>query len=326
MKRGFTLIELLVVIAIIGVLVGLLLPAVQQAREAARRVACTNKLKQVGIALHSYESSCRSFPPGSVTTKVGDPDVYFTGWAIEILPYMEHISLFQKYRQDLPNNDPANDEVRDFSLDLMNCPTHSPELNPVMINPWSINTHAAHSSYRAVGGVMAHTNNAASEDGYSCWSLGNFPATQQWLSLRGVMHRTVNNSTNPVHSKERIKNVVDGLSKTLMVGEYHSQVTSKQEHNNVGTYWSSSFRYHAIGQATNGPLLPMMRQTDRVKCLGNAVPPSSGYHCNRSFGSNHSGNGINFVRCDGSVEYVAAGVSDTVYRALCTIAGSEAGL
>src|SRR5213080_4712926 len=106
-RRGFTLVELLVVIAIIGVLVALLLPAVQQAREAARRMTCTNNLKQIGIALHNHHDVKLNFPPGALNTGHNGTPVYTT-WTVEILPFMEQQALFQQYRQDLFNSDPIN--------------------------------------------------------------------------------------------------------------------------------------------------------------------------------------------------------------------------
>src|SRR5215813_10206227 len=100
--RGFTLVELLVVIAIIGVLVALLLPAVQQAREAARRMSCTNNLKQIGIALHNHHDVKLMFPPGGMQTGHNGTPCYTT-WTIEILPFMEQQAIYQQYRQDLLN-------------------------------------------------------------------------------------------------------------------------------------------------------------------------------------------------------------------------------
>src|SRR5206468_9075071 len=102
---GFTLVELLVVIAIIGVLVALLLPAVQMAREAARRMQCSNNLKQIGIALHNHHDVKLTFPPGALNTGHNGTPVYTT-WTVEILPFMEQQALYQQYRQDLLNTDP----------------------------------------------------------------------------------------------------------------------------------------------------------------------------------------------------------------------------
>jgi prepilin-type N-terminal cleavage/methylation domain-containing protein len=97
---AFTLVELLVVIAIIGVLVALLLPAVQSAREAARRMQCTNNLKQVGIALHNHHDVLQVFPPGQVHTSAsGEP--YTTTWGIELLHYLEQANLQARYDKTL---------------------------------------------------------------------------------------------------------------------------------------------------------------------------------------------------------------------------------
>jgi prepilin-type N-terminal cleavage/methylation domain-containing protein len=99
-KRAFTLIELLVVIAIIGVLIGLLLPAVQAAREAARRMQCSNNLKQIGLALHNYADTYNNtFPPAYTTDKSGKPGL---SWRVLILPYLEEQDLYKQFHLDEP--------------------------------------------------------------------------------------------------------------------------------------------------------------------------------------------------------------------------------
>jgi prepilin-type N-terminal cleavage/methylation domain-containing protein/prepilin-type processing-associated H-X9-DG protein len=103
-RAGFTLVELLVVIAIIGILVGLLLPAVQSAREAARRMSCGNNLKQLGLALHNYEGTHKSFPPGAVWGAGPAPHTlpYHHTWMVMILPYMEQQPLYDSIDKRLP--------------------------------------------------------------------------------------------------------------------------------------------------------------------------------------------------------------------------------
>ncbi len=128
-RRGFTLIELLVVIAIIAVLIALLLPAVQQARESARRTHCSNNLKQLGIALHTYHDRHQMFPPGfSRRAATGGPSsaAYNSGfgWAALALPELEQLPLFETLRPHLgspPQNAPA--DLITIRLDVMLCPS-----------------------------------------------------------------------------------------------------------------------------------------------------------------------------------------------------------
>src|SRR3954451_14377163 len=96
-RAGFTLVELLVVIAIIGVLVALLLPAVQTAREASRRMKCTNQLRQIAIACHNVHDTTGYMPSGHKLTVNGTTYVYYLPWGVQILPYMEQDALFKQY-------------------------------------------------------------------------------------------------------------------------------------------------------------------------------------------------------------------------------------
>jgi prepilin-type N-terminal cleavage/methylation domain-containing protein len=140
-KTGFTLIELLVVIAIIAVLVALLLPAVQQAREAARRSQCKNNLKQIGLALHNYESSMQILPFGVLgTTGTASLTNPLHTWHSQILPYVEQPALFAAYRFDRPHSDPLNQVTVLTKIPVFLCPSH-PDHNPVS-NLWGQNHYA----------------------------------------------------------------------------------------------------------------------------------------------------------------------------------------
>lgn len=138
-KNGFTLVELLVVIAIIGVLIALLLPAVQQAREAARRIQCTNQQKQLGLALHNYHDTFGSFPPAAIWLGTGTqaPESGRDGnwgatWALMLLPFIEQDNLHAQYNFGViarnGNATSGNNQVTRQRPDAFNCPSH-PEVS-----------------------------------------------------------------------------------------------------------------------------------------------------------------------------------------------------
>src|SRR5262249_52782895 len=129
-RPGFTLVELLVVIAISGVLVGLLLPAVQKVREAANRMACTNNLKQIGLALHNFaDTNAGRFPPAKVAgpaPQAGGPWPTNHGWGPFLLPFLERQNLYHQYRWDLSFTDQGNQSVVSFHLKDFQCPSAEP--------------------------------------------------------------------------------------------------------------------------------------------------------------------------------------------------------
>ena len=145
-RRAFTLIELLVVIAIIAVLVALLLPAVQQAREAARRSQCKNNLKQIGLALHNYQSSLNVFPPGVIGTSGGSSSTdRLTTWQALLLPHVEQTALYNRYNFNLRYDDPANAAVVLQKLPVYSCPSQKDQ---VILNLYGPSHYAGNAGTR----------------------------------------------------------------------------------------------------------------------------------------------------------------------------------
>lgn len=328
-SSGFTLVELLVVIAIIGILVALLLPAVQSAREAARRAQCVNQLKQLGLAILNYESTKAEFPPGAVVYTgrfaFTNPDeVPFdcprpsdcTGvnWVIESLPYLEQQALYDLYDQDEWNfevGDPdgdglANQVVRDTPLDLMVCPTDA------FANEWGGALGA--SSYKAMTGVISQTNGGGWLNWTSPYNGSSNPKVEemkQYFDNRGLFY----NVGLPGLQVAKMRNVTDGTTKTVMVGEFHATGPDPDR----PAYWAVTQRWYGRGESLADPLL---RSTDIERCRENiATVPL--WACDRAYGSTHAGDGGNWLRVDGSVAFITTTMNGDLYEALATIAGDD---
>jgi prepilin-type N-terminal cleavage/methylation domain-containing protein/prepilin-type processing-associated H-X9-DG protein len=186
-RSAFTLIELLVVIAIIGVLVGLLVPAVQKVREAASRTACSNNLKQIGLGLHNYHDANKKFPPSNTASLKKKHS-----WIPFILPYLEQDNLFQQYRFDKNWSSAKNKKAVSTPLRLFQCPA-TPVQDRV---DGKFKSLPACVDYNAVEGVSPNLV-----------LLGFVPPT---LNLHGIMFK---------NSNTKLTDIWDGTSNTIMVGE-----------------------------------------------------------------------------------------------------------
>lgn len=318
-SAGFTLVELLVVIAIIGVLVALLLPAIQAAREAARRAQCQNSLKQAGLGVLNYDSAKGRFPPGSTTNGTGITSPNSSTWTVDILPYAEQQALFNLWNRTQDFNHATNKLLRESYVPLYICPVdvdvtqlYQPESGQGTGVFW------AAGSYRGMSGTTTGTSGQQFWDNPEVNLVANIAAMPDWT--RGPLHAIMKNNSSTADRKIKAvstTNIPDGTSNTLLIGEYMT-TTNPSATAARRTLWC--YAYTSYNQSSVNPTRPWMIHTDYNAC----VPLDGGNHnCKRSWGSLHSGGVMEFARCDGSVVNISMNIDMRLFAALATTAGEE---
>jgi prepilin-type N-terminal cleavage/methylation domain-containing protein/prepilin-type processing-associated H-X9-DG protein len=293
-SSAFTLIELMVVLAIIVVLIGLLIPAVQKVREAANRMKCNSNLKNLGLALHQYESTFGKFPPSRVDRPVPEAGVTATvnhGWGAFILPFLEQEALAQKYRWDLFNHDPANQSVVSTQLRILQCPSAEPD-RVMTFDVYSYGGRGTCTDYaptEAVDSVLARMNLID--------TVGNY---------RGVLS---------LNAMTRLRDITDGTSNTLLLVEDAGRPRE----------WRMGHAYRdqtIYGCPWAGYLNPIV--VEGVTPDGASSPGPCALNCSndQEIYSFHPG-GANTVFVDGSVHFLKTGLDIRILARLVTRAGGE---
>jgi prepilin-type N-terminal cleavage/methylation domain-containing protein/prepilin-type processing-associated H-X9-DG protein len=293
-RRAFTLVELLVVIAILGILIGILLPAIQAMREAARRNQCTNNLRQLGIGFHNYASVQNGFPPRRLT------NAPYRGWAVNLLGYLEEVALAKQYDMNKNFYDRANKDCVGLPLPVFVCPA-APAGRTVAVWDQSNNPTGVTA---AVGDYFA----ANSVDAY-WWPAARKNAAADTVNCPALL----DNAVQPLAA------ISDGLSRTLLVAEFAGRpdqwVLGRRQASPGGLQWphwwgpwasyqSSIFKtWSADGMTPSGP------------CTIN---------CNNNWGiyAFHKA-GANALLCDGSVHFLHLTLDREVFAGLVTKAGGE---
>jgi prepilin-type N-terminal cleavage/methylation domain-containing protein/prepilin-type processing-associated H-X9-DG protein len=326
-RRGFTLVELLVVIAIIGILIALLLPAVQAAREAARRSQCTNNLKQIGLAMLNYESAKKKFPPGRVVgaynpTTAGNPNHVChntipkslaenstASGFVELLQYLEESAVYAAVpwgptEKIWPENgtytwaDTPRRELVKTRPAIYVCPSSTAE--PIV--------NHSDSGYSPPLPMATGT--------YALCMGSKGPATEP----TGNNYKCKNDGMFYYGTKTKIREITDGTSKTYAAGEViDASGTTDGLAPNV---WSWAYGNQSSLRSTAEPLNTRSCRISNTTNCGTyhtgAVTPGINAYYNGAFASDHSG-GANFVFADGHVVFVSENISQPIYQATSTI-------
>jgi len=311
--RAFTLVELLVVIAIIGILIALLLPAVQAAREAARRMQCINNLKQMVLSMHNYVDAHKAFPTGAIND--GRPT-----WAIHLLPYIEQGAIYSEFNLNgvYYANPNATLQMERVDFSHLQCPSDQKQKTVTPTNGFSgFQLH----NYAACSG---NTANSYSTGWIPRWPMG-VPEEDQVEHLGGMFQV---NGTRPFWAT--FGSIPDGTSNTMAVSEViQGQSDATGDDRRGFTLWSAATLYTAYDPPnTRNPdymyAFCNVAANPHMPCTLNVIDTvyTQQYIIKISSRSRHTG-GVNTGMADGSVQFFSSTINLDNWRALSTTRGGE---
>ncbi|MFM7184726.1 MAG: DUF1559 domain-containing protein [Planctomycetota bacterium] len=312
-RPGFSLVELLVAIAIIGTLVGLLLPAVQSARETARRASCGNNLHQLAVGLASHESAQRRFPAGFVSEPGRgplDPQTLDrppgTGWGMLAAPYLEEMALAAAYRGDHGIAAAVNRAAVSSSPRMFRCPSDAGPREPFTVLAES---GAPHSTATLLG-RSSYVGNAGHHEPWSA------PLVTWEGAANGPLYR---------NSWLRTGRIIDGLSKTVFLGEHSSRLSQKAWAGTLPGAWSHPTPEFVAMAGTLPDAAATLLLVHSGPAAGEADvihPPNDPVaHVCQMYADHHGG--CTVALGDGAVRFVSELVNHDVWAALCSIDGHE---
>ena len=293
-RRAFTLIEMLVAIAIVGILIALLVPAVQSAREAARRTECVNHLKQAGLALAAFEGSRGAYPPGYVSgvSAAGDDTGPGWGWAVPVLPMLEQTTLLNAVNMSIAVEAPENETARIVNIGVFLCPSDT-----VKPEWWAYK--------RTLGGKPIERICRVAPSNY----VGVFGTSEPGVDGDGMFFR---------NSRIAVRDITDGTSQTLMLGE--------RSHSLGEATWAGAVTGAVLYPDDNDGIGKFETENASGMVLGHTGErhgPGDRRSDVNQFYSLHAGQGANFLFADGHVGFLKATMNYAAYKALATRAGGD---
>ncbi len=327
-SRAFTLVELLVVIAIIGILVALLLPAVQAAREAARRTQCANNFKQIGVAMLNYESNFSQLPFGYVDCDADNPNEHYwrghTVW-VQVLPFLEQASVEQQYDYDLRNTDAPNKPVTSAPIAAFICPSDNARGRVLANddNPARIRLSRSNYVFSMGSETMLPDNDGCHLVRCNLGACDPYPSADQ-LRTDGAFSIALG---------RQFAHFRDGTSHTALASELIAGVDDLK-HNSHRWDVRGAWAYHLMGASSYTHLYtPNTSVGDLLLGGVNCVDhPEQGLPCkdeapdwNEQFASarsRHPG-GVQLLLADGHVTFTSETIDHTLWKSLGTLAGNE---